>query len=219
MSRFANIQKGKRARKPVDCPTPIDGWGEAGPQKLAIVVLPGDDDGDAHESARAYATRKGAHDPKPGDVHYDLGLMVHQLVRSCVDPDVPGSFAYFFTPDDVKPEANTREAFELRAALVLSSFDRESIAYLHQMQEVWQDECSPWGKHPNEQEIIDKLTELEQAVDPSLPFRMFRLATVGSLLLTTVKQRAVLLRDRLEPGLSYANGSPTPTTSHPAGEA
>jgi hypothetical protein len=219
MSRFASIQKGTRARQTVDCPAPIDAGESSEKLKVDLVVLSGDDDADAHEAARAYAVGKGSVTAAPGDVHYDLGLMVHQLVRSSVDPDVPGSFAFFFASPDDDPALRSSQSFERMALVVLARFDRESIAYLHQLQEVWQDECAPWGKHADEAQILDSLEKLEAVVDPSVPFQMFRPATVGSLLLTTVKQRAALLRDKLGPGLSSANGTPSAKPSSQTADA
>ncbi len=212
MSRFSDIQKGKKARKNIEFPAPIDAADPAARVYVDLIVLSGDEESEAHRAARAYAISKGSPDPKEGDVHYDLGVMVHLLVRACVDPDVPGSFAFFFSAEE-NAELLPDGAFDRMAALALSRLDRERICFLHEQRQIWQDTCSPWGPADDENAILAKLDELEGVIDPARPFAMWRPATVGSLLLTTVKQRAALLRDRSPSGSSFGSGTSSSTKS------
>lgn len=219
MSRFSDVLKGKKARKNIEFPAPIDAEHPEKRDRVDLVILSGEEESDALTAARAYAERKGTRDPKGGDPHYDLGLMVHTLVRACVDSEVPGSFAFYFAPEGQAPALKTPEAFESMANVVLAHLDRERITYLYEIHRVWQEHCSPWGKADDEDSIIDKLTRLEGVVDPTVPFEMFRPATVGSLLLTTVKQRAALLRDKLAAGSSSGSSTPSNTSQSPRADA
>src|SRR6185503_10971841 len=132
MSRFENILKGKKARKPVEFPAPIDAENPEKKTLVDLVVLSGDEEAAAIQAARAYAKAKGADEPKAGDPHFDLGLMVHTLARACLDPDAPGSFAFFFAVTEGS------EDFDEMAKSILGRLDRERIAYLHGLQQVWQ---------------------------------------------------------------------------------
>ncbi len=206
MSRFENIQKGKKARKKTEFPALLDRVAGESPIFLDLVVLTGTEAAGALSAATAYARSCGVSDPKKDDPHYDLGLMVHTLARACVDHDVPGSFSFFFCPPD------DPENFDKAATTILQNLDTERIHFLYQQQQIWQEECSPWGGAADEQTILGYLFKLREVSDPALPFRHMRLATVGSLLLTTVKLYATLLEDKLGPG-SFSSLSSTGSTS------
>lgn len=212
MSRFATIQKGKRARKTIECPAPLGAPVDYVPVPVDLVVLSGDEEAEAIAGARAYAKRLGVEKPGENDPHYDLGLAVHTLVRALVDTAEPGFFVYFLAD---KPESKD---FGAMVSVLLESFDREAITYLYQLQQVWQDECSPWGKGDTEGQILEKLMALRGVSDPAVPFRLWRPATVGSLLLTTVSRLAFLLSDRSPPGGDFGSSTGTRTSDPVADE-
>jgi len=202
MSRFEDIMRGNKARKSVEFPAPIDAENPDKKLTVDLVVLSGEEEADALAAAREYAKSKGSDEPKGGDPHYDLGLMVHTIARSCVDPDVPGAFCFFFG------QGESDRNFNAMADLILSRLDRERIAFLHGIQQVWQSELAPWGRAANEAEIYAKLEKLEGETNPARPFELFRPAEVGSLLLSLVSLLQPFLKDRLLGGLSSAPSLP-----------
>lgn len=209
MSRFENILKGNKARKTVEFPAPIDAENPESKLLVDLVILAGDEEAEALAAAREYAKGKGSEDPKGGDPHYDLGLMVHTLARACLDPDVPGSFVFFFGAGGADKD------FKAMAEVILARLDRERIAYLHGLQQVWQTELAPWGRAAGEAEIFAKLEQLEGVTDPARPFVMFRPAEVGSLLLFTANLLRPLLRDKSLRGLFYGQSSTGSTSNAP----
>lgn len=206
MSRFEDILKGKKARKTVDFPAPIDAENPDNKLRVDIVILSGAEESSALADAREYAKSKGSDDPKSGDPHFDLGLMVHTLARACLDHDVPGSFVYFFG------QSEGDDNFRAMADLILGRLDRERIAYLHGIQQVWQSELAPWGRAASDAEIFAKLEQLEGVADPAAPFAKYRPAEVGSLLLFSANLLCPLLRDKLGAG-SFSVPSSTANTS------
>lgn len=198
---FEQILQGNNARKTVEFPLPLGVERTEKPVLVDLVVLSAQDEAAAIAAGIAYAKSFGVDDPEQGDPHYDLGVMVHTLVRACVDHDVPGSFAFFFCPED------DPQNFGKGAELVLRHLDRERLHFLYQLQQVWQDECSPWGASDDEEQILAKMSQLRGVADPTRPFRMWRPATVGSLLLSTVNRLLVLLPDSLPGGSSSAPSS------------
>lgn len=209
MSRFEQILRGQKARKTIEFPAPLGATPDQGEVLVDLVVLNGHEEAEAIAAARAYAKKNGVEEPREGDPHFDLGLMVHTLVRACVEHAEPGfsSFEYFFAMEPGSKD------FAAMAALVLDGMDRERITYVYQLHQVWQEECSPWGKGDTEDQIVAKLQSLRGVGDPSLPFKLWRPATVGSLLLSLVNRLSHLLPDRSEPGSSSGSSSPTATRS------
>lgn len=208
MARFESIQKGKKARKTVDFPAPLGAPDDYTPIPVDFIVLAGTEEDAVLQSARLFAEARGVREAKEGDPHYDLGLMVYTLAHATVDHAVPGSFAFFFEGEG-KPGD-----FDAMAGAILEHLDRERITYLYQQQQIWQEECSPWGKGDTEQQILAKVMSLRGVSDPGAPFRLMRLATVGSLLLTTVNQLAILLWDKSPPGSGFGS-STSSTTKNP----
>lgn len=212
MSRFQSILLGQKARKTIEFPAPL-GAEDYKPVNVDLIVLTGTEEAAAIAGARAYAKANGVDDPRENDPHYDLGLMVHTLVRACMEHAGPGSTAsgYFFAEDEGATD------FGPMVLTMLEHLDRERITYLYQLQQVWQAECSPWGNGDTEDQILQKLQRLRGVGDPAFPFKVWRPATVGSLLLSTVNRLFALLPDSWEPGSS--SGTPTPSSTRGSPEA
>lgn len=208
MATFESILSGKRERKTVEFPVPLD---PENPEKkilVDIVVLAGDEEATALACAREYAKGKGVADPKSGDPHYDLGVMVHTLARALLDHDVPGSFVFFANP------AGAPKDFEQGAAALLARLDRERIQYLFTLYQVWQDESSPWGSEvKSEDQMLQVLFRLRGVTDPKVPFEQMRPALVGSCLLFTANRLFALLQDKSEPGSSSDSNTKTEPSS------
>lgn len=83
------------------------------------------------ERARAFAISKGVVDPKDGDELYDDAKILHTLVLACLDKESP----------EKDPKPFFEGGFEqLHGTEVLLP---DHIGYLYELQQLWQDECSP----------------------------------------------------------------------------
>lgn len=103
--------------------TAIDG---VTPVRCALRLLSPADDADIEEGAVEFARSHKVADPKPGNSQYERGLMLHALLRACLDPDVPDRREpYFSSLDQI---ANGRLLDDGRCALLFfqqRSFQRE----------------------------------------------------------------------------------------------
>ena len=138
MARLRSVIRGAHQIRPVEIPLKnmVD---EAGVPTsvtvgLAIII----DYGPILEGATKYAISHGG-EAKDGCELYDYGKAVYTLAVCCVDPDSdPKNPSPFFGESD-------NPTLEERVSDVLSNklIGRDTIMYLAECQEVWQDECSP----------------------------------------------------------------------------
>ncbi len=131
--------------------------GHEGPQiEVDLRVLEADLEEKVLVDARSDAIGRGVAEPKFGEPIYDLRLMLHTLLASCVDRDSPPTApAPFFASVDE----------------ILGALDRERIAYLYTLQQVWQQDLSP-TKHGTLTE--EKILEIAlNAADEDDPLRFF----------------------------------------------
>jgi len=172
MARFRDILNGKRARKTIEFP--LDGFdplrratglppGEPGPEApdhvlVDLVVLLGYETADVLEKARSFAKTRGIESPKEGDSLFDLGVMVHTLLRVCVDHE--------------SPEAEVRPFFASEAEVLGSPRDR--IAYVFAQHEIWQDQCSPQVGRVSPDALYAIVQEAAASPDPARPFAYLR---------------------------------------------
>lgn len=212
LASFQDILRGKKARRTVPFPgvigTELPDGAAAPTIVLDLVVLDGIQEAQALAGARAFAKSKGVDAPKEGEPEYDLGLMVHTLLASCLDHDSPtGAPAPFFAS----------------AEQILQHLDRERISYLYTLQQVWQDELSPVRKTLDEGEVLGFVLRAAEAEDPGRFFEELQPAMLARLLHSTAKQLVTLLRIRSLPGSSSGPSgetSSTPTSpSDGSGEA
>jgi hypothetical protein len=237
MSRFSDILKGKRARQTVVFPALLDhgsflvprgdqggqvgGKTEAAaapvlesapsvapapPTLVDLIVLTGEEEAHVLEKARAFAVGKGVPEPKQGEPLFDLGVMVYTLLLAVIDNDSP---------------AGAERPFFDSAEQILQHLDRERVAYLHALQELWQDECAPLRKDLSEQEMLDWVLQLAESEDPQVPFGKLR---PGSLWIYMRSLARLLVRSQdfrsLHGLLSDSDSvSGTRTTEIPTGSA
>jgi hypothetical protein len=207
MPRFRDILKGKRPRKTISLPilAPEEPGAVPGPVPLEahveidVTVLPGDQEALVLEEARAFATKRGVPDPKPGDPIYDLGLMVHTLVATCLDPEVRAEERPFFESVD-----------ELLAGL-----DRDRIAFLHALQDLWQDQCSPYRDgEPDEDHVFQFAIAMADSEDPQRsPFGTMRPGLLWSYMRSTARLLVIAVRNRSQSGSTSEADSPSGTSS------
>lgn len=198
MSKLSDIVKGRKARKTVPFPGTIAPAEGAPEVVLDLVVLAGDEEADVFERARAYAKSKGVDAPKSGDPEYDLGIMVHTLLRACLDHDSP---------------VEAPAPFFASAEQILEHLDRERIIYLHTLQQVWQSEISPSGaKALTEDRIWEFIVEAAEQEDPLRFFEKLPPASLGRLLHFTARRLLTALRSK---SLSSSSSGPTGATSEP----
>lgn len=124
--KFESVVKGKRAEESIEVPGFFDEGGK--PFVVLVVPLTGLEYLSACAFARAHAVENGVPNPGIGDPIYDLALMAHVLFQGCLDPDSP---------------ENARSMSFSSAVSVLDSMSPETIVYVHERHELWQNECSP----------------------------------------------------------------------------
>ncbi len=155
MATWAQIRKGTRARRRV--PLPL-GTGpiaiKIGPGGVLAVEAPTEgvvqvglrpltsgEQADIMTRARADAIARGVSDPKPGVPIYDLAEMEHTLLLACLDPDSP--------QDAPRPLFASIE--EIRTDPDLGG---DRIAYLFELFQQFQEECSPQRRHMSLEETM-----------------------------------------------------------------
>lgn len=140
MARLKSIIQGTRQIRSVEIPLKNITLPDGAPATVTVGlrVLEGDD----YAQILAYATKfaeAGGAKAEPGVELYDYGKAAATVAIACVDPDSPLDALVPFFGQSEKP------TLEERASDVLSSrvIGRDTIMYLAECQDVWQDECSP----------------------------------------------------------------------------
>lgn len=139
MPRLLDIIKGTRQIRRVEIPLKnMNRDGEIVSVFVGLRILTGDDYARALEYATKFANNRNAK-AEPGVEAYDYGKAVATVALACVDVDS--------SPDNPVPFFGTAEmpSLEERANDVLKNplIGRDTILYLAECQDVWQDECSP----------------------------------------------------------------------------
>ena len=155
--RFAQIQKGTRARKTVTIEGIEDEQGK--PVPIDVRPLNGVEQGEVLSKARAFAVEKGVKEPKDGEPIYELGKQVHTLLLGCIDTDSP--------QDAPRP-------FFGSAADVLE-LTRDVRCFLFEHQEMWEDWCAPRPSRLTDGELQKLAAEMCAADEgDDLPFLRLR---------------------------------------------
>jgi hypothetical protein len=156
MPTFAQIAKGRLARKTVELPLAgshadsVTGEWRGESAKVDLRVLTGVEQLTVLEKARAAAKARGVDDPIDGDPIYDLALVVETLLLACIDID---------SPDDA-PRPYFSSADEILRSPMLT---RDHLAFLYESQLAWQDECSPRLFTMQPEEVRHSLERLARA--------------------------------------------------------
>lgn len=151
--KFSQLALGKAAENPFSFPM----LGEAGtPIEVACLVRPldGTEEAVAIEFADGYAAARGVKEAREGNALWDLGYMVKVIAIGCLDPDSP---------------EKAREPLFDRGTEQVLSLPRETIAFIFEGQQLWQDRVSPTQKKIAGFELIAKVREIAEA-ENELPF-------------------------------------------------
>jgi hypothetical protein len=163
MATFSKMAKGKRARKSITFPLLAAAGAEAAEARelaVDVIVLSGLEDAEVMTKARAFAKERGVEDPKDGNPIYDLALWAFTLAIACVDPE--------------SPETEPRAFFDGGADQIFGSnlLGRDTIAYLYEHQQQWQDEVSPRARTVGAEELLAHVLAVASAEDPTPFFRL-----------------------------------------------
>jgi hypothetical protein len=195
MATFSQLAKGKRARKGISFPllAPQAAEGEGARERelqVDVIVLSGLEDAEVMAKARAFAKERGVDDPKDGNPIYDLALWAFTLAVACVDPE--------------SPETEPRPFFDGGADQIMGSnlLGRDTIAYLYEHQQQWQDEVSPRARTIGAEALLAHVVAVAASEDPT-PF--FRLAP--ALRWTLHRSMAALLVTLQTPRSPSGSGS------------
>lgn len=184
--KFSSLQLGARAERVIELPNRQH---EGKPVEIILRALTAAEESDALRRGFEFAIQKGNEKPAAGDPLYDLGVMVHTLALGCLDPDSP---------------IDDRTPFFDGGADQIMKLGRETIHFLYQRQELWQDECSPYMRTMSADELMAKVQEVASSSDDG-PFLRMSPATRWIFTRTTAR---LLLGSRED---KSASGAPSST--------
>lgn len=194
MGKFSEVSKGTFARRRIE----LDIAGTKVP--IDVRVLSPQEEADILAQATKFASDRGVERPDEGDSLFDLGRWIHTAVVACVDAD--------------SPENAPRPFFDGGVEQVTSSkaITRAHLAYIFEHHELWQDQCSPYEKKLNADELLQFAHRIAEGdIHPFVA-----LPPVTRWLL--VRGLAGRLVSLLAPKLPF--GAPSPeSTSEPSSEA
>lgn len=136
MAKFASIEEGARARKPVTLPLlgstyDVEKAEWVGAKvELAVCALGPGEDIEILRQAREYAASRGVAKPEAGEPIYDYAVKLHTLVASCLDVDSPLE----------KPEPFFGSVAEITKSKVIC---QDQVNYLYEVQREHQDTVAP----------------------------------------------------------------------------
>lgn len=172
MGKFRDIIQGARARKLVEV-IALDG---VTPIKCAVRILMPEDDADIEEAAVEFAKSHKVANPTPGNTQYERGLMLHALLRACLDPDVTDKDEPFFES----------------AAQIGKYLDDARALHLYFQQRAFQKEVSPNPKKGQDPEtylrlVFESVQAEARGDDPALPFVSLPYGTLVSFAVESVR--------------------------------
>lgn len=141
--KFSSIIKGTKARKTIE----LSLVGVDEPVKIGIRVLRADEEADTIANATSYAKSKGSDAAAPGDPLFDLALWANRAAIGCIDPDSPAE----------SPQPYFDNVEQILSSELLTG---EHLAYLNDLQEVWQDEHSPYEKDCSNDEMLRRIAKI-----------------------------------------------------------
>lgn len=193
MAKFRDIVSVRPPRKPVSLPL-ISGATVA----VALIPLLIDADTQALAEARAFAVAKGVADPKPGDPLYERGLMLHVVLKACVDIDVAERDEPFF--------GSLEEIGKL--------LDPDRLAWLFHVQRAHQNAVAPFPKDDDLGGFVRWLFSSMEVDDArEIPFDYLPLRTRQSFLRRLVSVCSAHPSLKLLLGLEPADGESNSTNS------
>lgn len=186
--KFSSLQLGARAERTVELPGILH---EGKPVSVLLRPLTGVEESDVLRRGFEFAIQEGNAQPRAGDPLYDLGVMVHTLAIGCLDPESPAEGRTAF--------------FDGGAPQILKELGRETIHFIYQRHELWQDECSPYVRNMSGTELMNKIEEVAASMDDG-PFLRMSPATRWNFTRTTAR----LLLDSREAKSAPGEASSTP---------
>jgi hypothetical protein len=153
MARLRSIIRGTRQFRTVEVPLK-NMLGDGVPTSVSIGLTIVSDYGQVLEGATKYAEAHGAK-PEPGNETYDYGKAVYTVALTAVDSESdPANPRPFFGASD-------NPSVEERVVDVLShpNIGRDTVMYLAECQEVWQDECHPQSTAKSDEEYMRIIAE------------------------------------------------------------
>lgn len=204
MAKFAallpEILKGAAARRPasvvaVDLTTKIE---------CDLRILMPEDDAAIEEAAVEFARDHKVADPKPGNSQYERGLMLHTLLRACVD-------------NEVKDKA---EPYFANLAEISKHLDDARCLHFFFQQRSFQNEVSPnpkKGGDPMEylRLVYESAAEEAKGGDPALPFVGLPCGTLVNFAVESVRLLSTQHRISSDTGSERQGDSPSSATSAP----
>lgn len=205
MATFGQIIKGTRARKRVTLPLagascdPATLEWKGAVVELDLRALSPLERAEVTAAARAFAVEKGVADPNADEALYVQGLMLHTLAVACIDAE---------SPEDA-PRPFFDGGFEQLYKTEALSTDH--IAYLYELQEMWEDEVSPRVNTVKAADLI--ATTLKAASGDAYFFVRLRPSTRWSCFRTMAARLLDSLTRSSGPGSSSEAASPTTAES------
>lgn len=206
--KFSQISTNKRAIKVVrfrlgNAPVP-DGLAATDPipddeytHKVGLRVLTGAEVAQVYANARADAKSKGSETWLDDDPLCRLYEMAHTVHVACVDPDSGESCEPFFA--------------SVNEVLTSPALGSDNIAYLHEQQGIWQDECSLKTEGRTIEEVMGfVVAEAERPENVESPLARMRPSTRENLVRTMAGLLYLSVRERSLSG-SIATSSGTST--------
>lgn len=194
MPKFSSIVRGKRAEKDIMMP-PVDG-GDGSEVPALVVALDGIEEEEVLVRARERAIAHGIKEPKVGEPIYDLALMVETLAVAVLDVDSP---------------VDNRQPFFDGGSDNVRSYGREAIAYLYQLQQMWQEEVSPTVSKLDAAGTIDAMVKIGGPDEREA--RLFLERCSPGLLVNLARSMAALLYGSLMPSSPSGSSSASTTAS------
>jgi hypothetical protein len=136
--QFSGLQRSGSREKPLEIILP----GVDKPVQVLVRATGALEDADATRFASDFAKSRGSSDPQPGDPRYDCALWAAVVASAYLDKDSP---------------VGQRQAFFKDPNEVLAHLSTDSVAYLFQSQQAWQEEVSPTFKCRTNAELVQAM--------------------------------------------------------------
>lgn len=190
MSKLKQILLGTAARTSISLPL--------GGQAIPVDVRPitAAEEVAALAQARSLAIKQGVEDPREGNSIYDLLVMASVVLIGCVDHDSP--------QDKPEPFCESIEQ--------VLSLGRDSVVYLYEAQEAWQEKTSPRRRKLSPEEYLALVVQLaasDEEDDALDPFARWPRATLVSCMRTMASQLLSSPGPRSQPTSSPAASGET----------
>jgi hypothetical protein len=197
IASIAQLVQGRRAREPAEV-TAIDGKTLI---RCDVRILMPEDDADIEEAAVAYAEAHKVKEPKPGNTQYERGIMLHTLLRGCVDYEV----------------AERDEAYFASVEEIGKYLDDGRALVLYFQQRAFQKRVSPnpGSGDPSEylRLLYESIAERAKGGDPARPFVGLPYGTLLNFSVESARLLSLLPQPKSESGSSNPTESGSSTSS------